>query len=316
MINIVYSAPAKVILSGEHAVVYGKPAIVAAITLRLNFTLTILEQSGKNDDPVISFIAGKVKEFLTDKKIKFKDKNFRFKINSDIPTGRGLGSSAALSVASSAAFLEFYTGRQFEKEEINNLAYQIEKYFHKNPSGVDPSTVCFGGLVYYRKEFEFLKTISSLNFKIPRTIDKSLYLIDSGQPQESTGQMVESVGKLYTKNPQFIDSIFNDIEKTTKRMVISIEKEDADFFQKCLIDNQILLEMLGTVSNRAKNLLKQLEPYGIGKVTGAGGRKQGSGFILFFANDNNGLEKFCYDKRIKFYKFQQSYKGVKKENES
>ena len=173
-------------------------------------------QDGNNSKDIV-FISQKVKELLKAQKIKFIDKPFDYKIESDIPVGRGLGSSAALCVAATSAFLEFYTGKKFEKEIINNIAYQAEKYFHKNASGVDVTASCFGGLIFYRKEFEFLKNISALNFKIPKKIENNLLLIDSGKPIESTGHMVEMVGKSYNQKPQFVEEVLNDIEKTTKR---------------------------------------------------------------------------------------------------
>ena len=150
--KISYSAPAKVILSGEHTVVYGKPALVSTIDLRLK--LSIWKETVKATDRDILFISQKVKNYLTKEKISFTDIPFDFKIESEIPVGRGLGSSAALSVTSSAAFLEFYTGQVFDKEIVNNLAYEIEKKFHKNPSGVDNSAVCKGGLIMYKKNIE------------------------------------------------------------------------------------------------------------------------------------------------------------------
>src|SRR3989344_3382835 len=248
MKKISCSAPAKIYLSGEHAVVYGKPAIVSSINLRLKFAVTILGRSTQdgNNSKNILFISQRVKEYLQKQKIRFVDKAFSFEIKSEIPIGRGLGSSAALCVAATAAFLEFYTGRQFEKEVINNIAYQAEKYFHINASGVDVTASCFGGLIFYRKEFEFLKNISALNFKIPKKMEENLYLIDSGKPKETTGYMVHNVvGGKYNKSRRLVEEILNDIEKITKRMVVSIIKEDVDFFTKSLIDNQILLEMLG-----------------------------------------------------------------------
>ena len=315
--KITFLAPAKVILSGEHAVVYGKPAIVSSIDLRLKFTVTNLDRSSQdgNSSKDILFISERVKEYLRKQKIKFEDKPFGFEIKSDIPIGRGLGSSAALCVAASAAFLEFYVGRQFEKEVINNIAYQTEKYFHINASGVDVSASCFGGLIFYRKEFEFLKNISSLNFKIPKKIEEGLYLIDSGKPKETTGFMVHNVvGEKYNKSPRLVEEILNDIEKTTKRMVVSIIKEDVDFFTKSIVDNQILLEMLGVVSKKARNLLKELEPFGFGKVSGGGGKEEGSGFLLFYTNKKRELEKYLKKKKINFYKFQQDFRGLEYED--
>lgn len=313
---ISYSAPAKAILSGEHAVVYGKPALVSAIDMRLKFTVTNSmrpQQSGKvyND---IEFIAQKVKDYLRKQKVKFDDSTFDFDIDSEIPIGRGLGSSAALSTGAVAAFIKLYTGEEFDNEKINNLAYEIEKYFHKNPSGVDNTASCYGGLVYYRKEFEFLKNISSLNFKIPKKIEDGLYLIDSGKPKETTAYMVHNVvGQKYNKSPRLIEEVFNDIEKTTKRMVVSIIKEDINFFAKSVVDNQVLLEMLGVVSKIAKKLLRDLEPYGYGKVMGDGGKKEGSGFILFYSQRPKELKAYCNNKKISFYQFKQDSVGLRKE---
>ncbi len=311
--NISYSAPGKVILSGEHAVVYGKPALVCAIDQRLRFTLWKRPSQNvnlNNKDKNILLIADIVKNYLKNKKIKITCGDFDFEIKSQIPLGRGLGSSAALSVAAVASFLRFYTGKNFEKEIINNIAYEVEKHFHKNPSGVDNTASCFGGLIYYRREFEFLKNISLLSFKIPQIIEKNLFLIDSGPPFETTGQMVEFVGKRYNKKPDYIEQIFNDIEKVTKRMVVAIIKEDVNFFQQAILDNQILLEMLGVVSKKTKAMLTSLNQYGIGKITGAGGKKKDSGFILFFATKRKALENFLNKKRLKYYKFKTYYYGL------
>ena len=154
--KISYSAPGKVILSGEHVVVYGKPALVSAINLRLKFIVTNLVRSSKNDkdDKEIFFINKEIKNYLINQKINFTDRPFNYKIESEIPIGRGLGSSAALSAAAVAAFLEFYSGREFNKEVINSLAFKIEKHFHQNPSGVDNSASCFGGLILYQNMFQ------------------------------------------------------------------------------------------------------------------------------------------------------------------
>ena len=139
--KISYSAPAKVILSGEHAVVYGKPAIVAAIDNRLIFTVN----DGKKveNEENVEKIAEIVKKYLAKNSKKtsatFK-KPYHVSIESTIPVARGLGSSAALSVAGAAAFLEFFSGKARSPEIANNLAYQVEKIFHRLPSGVDNST--------------------------------------------------------------------------------------------------------------------------------------------------------------------------------
>lgn len=296
--KISYSAPAKVILSGEHAVVYGKPALVSAINLRLKFSL--FESEKKIKDKNILLISSEVKEYLEREKIVFKNKKFGFKIESEIPVGRGLGSSAALSVASSAAFLEFYVGRKFEKKTINNLAFEIEKYFHQNPSGVDNSAACFGGLILYQKKIQ----LTNLNFKIPKQFEKKLFLIDSGEPKEKTKEMVNFV------STKINNEILSEIEKTVNKLIISIRKEDKIAFKQCLIDNEKLLEKIGVVSEKTKKILNKLSKLGCGKVTGAGGRETGSGFILFFTENKKELEIFLKNNKIEYYQFVPDYQGL------
>lgn len=313
MSKISYFAPAKVIISGEHSVVYGKPALVCAFDLELKFSVWESDITSKDKNALI--ISKIVKNYLKKNKIKFNNKSFSYKVKSNIPVGRGLGSSAAFSVAAVASFLEFFTNKNYEdkKEIINNLAYLAEKHFHKNPSGVDNSTSCFGGLLYFRKEFEFLKNISELNFKIPKKIETKLYLIDSGRPKEKTIDMVESVHRLYSKNIKKCENLLNKVEKTTKRILISILKQDIDFFKKNILENQIILENLGVVSDKTKKLLKSLNNFGIGKITGAGGKKKDSGFILFLSENNKALEKYLTKNSISYYNFKQDFKGLRKE---
>lgn len=300
--KISYSAPAKVILSGEHAVVYGKPALVSAISLRLKFNLTILERSYKDGkfNKEILFISKEVKKYLVSQNIKFVDSPFSFEIDSEIPVGRGLGSSAALSVASVAAFLEFYTGKIFDKKIVNDLAFEIEKYFHSNPSGVDNTASCFGGLILYKKNI-FLK---NLNCKISKKIEDNLLLIDTGKPEETTAEMVEYVSK------KSVENIINKIEVETKNIEVAIKKENINLFKNSLINNEILLEKLGVVSKKTKELLATLSKFGVGKVTGAGGRETNSGFILFFTEDKERLIKYLHTKKISYYKFISDNQGL------
>ncbi|MCX6732426.1 MAG: hypothetical protein NTV98_02705 [Candidatus Roizmanbacteria bacterium] len=198
MKSIRYSAPGKAILSGEHAVVYGKPALVCAIDKRLSITFTNSDKT-IYQDAIFPILEKSVVDFLKSKKQEIKKVTYTYSVESSIPIGRGLGSSAAYCACISAGLLELFSGREWGKDEINICAYQMEKYFHKNSSGVDTSTSIMGGLLYYRKEFEFLKTISSLAIKIPEVFIKSLILLDTGKPLETTGEMVQSVGILFNK---------------------------------------------------------------------------------------------------------------------
>jgi len=308
-----FSAPAKVILSGEHSVVYGRPALVGAINKRLNFSLSENQFFNNKEDKsvrkIVALIEKNVVDYLKEREIPYQKKRYFFKIDSEIPIGFGLGSSAALSVAATACFLKFFTGKDFSKEEINHLAYQIETYFHQNPSGVDNTASCFGGLIYYRKEFEFLKNIAFLNFKIPKNFP--LFLIDSKKPKEKTKEMVQMVYKKYQKNNNsLLESIFSDMEKVTKKMVLAIKEKNKFLFQQSLLDNEIFLEILGVVSSKTKKFLQRLSSFGVGKITGAGGKEEGSGFILFFAEKEKQLIDFLKKEKINFFKLSLDNKGV------
>jgi len=251
----------------------------------------------------INFISDEVKKYLIIQKIKYVDKPFNYKIESEIPLGRGLGSSAALSVASVASFLEFYTGKQFDKKIINDIAFEIEKHFHSNPSGVDNSASCFGGLILYQKKVSLKK----LNDKISKNIEKNLLLIDSGKPEETTGEIVESV-----ESVKSVETLLNNIENETNNILSAIEKENVDQFKNSLFVNEKLLEELGIVSDRTKKLLKELSKFGVGKVTGAGGRKKGSGFILFYTDQIDKLINYLIKRKIIYHKFIPDNIGLKR----
>ena len=290
MTTISYSAPGKIILSGEHSVVYAKPALVTAINLRLICTIQSTFSKGITYEKPMQFCIDSILGYLKSKKIKHSKKDFTHSITSDIPRGRGMGSSAAYCVAVSACLYHLFTGKLPTPGVSNSIAFLCEKYFHGMPSGVDVSASSFGGLIFYRKEFEFLKYLSALNFKIPNAIQNRLVLIDSGKPLESTTHMIRHLGKRYNTNPKNIEKTLNFIEKTTRRMVVGIMKEDTGMFAQSVKDNGVALVDLGIVSRQAQKLIDNLSPFGVGKVTGAGGIQKGSGLILFFLNKSASIK--------------------------
>ena len=314
MKKISYSAPAKIILSGEHTVGYGKPALVTAINKRLYVTLRESEKRvvDAQNEKAIDFIEDIVIKHIRKSKDIGK-KSFSLEITSDIPQGRGMGSSAAYCVAVTAALLEFYTDSPSEKKIVHTHAFKAEDYFHgMQASGIDVSASCMGGLVYYRREFEFLKLVSALNFKIPQHIQNSLILIDTGAPSESTAEMIKIVGTRYNEFPKEMEHATIEIEKCTKRMVISIVKEDLTMFQEAIKDNQRHLISLGIVSGETSSLLDSLSSEGVGKVTGAGGVKEGSGIVLFSATKEN-IEQILTQQNINYSLFQQDFEGLRRE---
>ena len=135
-------------------------------------------------------------------------------------------------------------------------------------------------------------------------------MIDSGEPKETTGEMVKLVESVELVKSGEI--IFNKIEIETKKMLNAIEKENTEQLKESIVINEKLLEKIRVASEKTKKLLGRLSQFGCGKVTGAGGRETGSGYILFYAEDENRLKKFLKSNKINYYQFIPDYQGLKK----
>ena len=298
---ITISVPAKVHLLGEHAVVYGKPALLAAIDKRISITIIpskikkILGIQGceKSTRKLLEIL-----EKETKNRFKLKiTKSYSVKIKSEIPIGSGLGSSAAFSAGLTAALLSFLK-IPWDNKIVFDIAYAGEKFFHGNPSGGDLATVIEGGFIWFRKEFEFLKTFSPLPFQ-PHENIKQFILINSGKPEESTKEMVEKVAKLRASSPQKVNLIFNSQEELTKQMVIALRDGDEKSLIDCIKFGEKNLEELGVVGEKAKSIIREIEKLGgAAKISGAGGIKSGSGMLLIYTKDLRKLSNYLKQKKL------------------
>lgn len=265
--GIKVSAPGKIILSGEHSVVYGYPAIAAAVNWRL---------------------------------VRLPDG----KVESKIPIGAGLGSSAAYAVSVSAAKI-----KKLDLERINRLAYQIEKKNHGSPSGVDNTTSTYGGFLWYRKEAENFKTFKQIEAK--RKLPK-LFLLNTGRPTESTKDMVEYVAGLRKKRGLYVEKIFRKIEKVTRSFLNYLSKESNGNFGHLIRDNERLLESLGVVSESTKAIIERIEKMGgYAKITGAGGREKGSGMVLVYHKDVEKIGLFAKENNLNMMPVKLGGEGVR-----
>lgn len=302
--KITVSAPGKIILSGEHAVVYGKPAILAAINRRLFFSV---RQSSKNE--IIASESPKLAEFARDFVLKTFGKakeKLKIEISSEIPIGCGMGSSAALAVATTAGLFK-YLNKPFNKEKINEIAYEIEKKQHGNPSGGDNTISTYGGFLWFRKETEFLKLFKQLQFDLTKFV-----LINTGRPKETTGEMVLGVRKLYDKNRLKTEKILNEIERTTKQLLVAFNQMDEKLIRITIRENERLLENLGVVSNFAQKIIRGIEKLGgAAKICGAGGKKKGSGIILAFHPQKDVLFELAKKKNLPAFEVKLGEEGVR-----
>lgn len=264
------SVPGKIILSGEHAVVYGYPALLSAV----NKSLII---------------------------------NEKLEITSDIPIGSGMGSSASYSVALTAMKMKLKTGR-INKNKVYEEAYLLEKKFHGNSSGADPAICTYGGYLYFRKESEKIKTFSKIK---PKRNLPDTFLYNTGKPIETTGEMVEMVGKIYKENPQSMINIFTNIEKITRSFLKYLTGEENADIKELIKDNEKLLEELDVVSENTKLIIRRMEKIGgAAKVTGAGGKKEASGLLLIYHPDNDKLKNYIEKEKLNLMEIKLGEKGL------
>jgi len=308
MATIHASAPGKVIISGEHSVVYGYPALVTSVDLYAN--VKVSNSISKSEFYPIS-AKDILKRTLQNYEMLTGVKLPQLKLNliSDIPQGCGMGSSAAVSVASVAAFSSLQNKGKLNKNIISKVSYESEKYYHGNPSGVDIAISMNGGILWYRKESENLKLLSKIN--VVNKLD-NLVLINSGQAKESTSEMVRSVATLYSRFPEKIDAIFKNIEKVTRGLLKYVTQNESIPLSELLKDNQRLLEILNLVSPATTEIVKEIEKIGgAAKISGAGGKKGKSGILLAYHPDKEKLLAYTKKKNLDVIDVRMGVRGVK-----
>lgn len=229
----------KIILMGEHSVVYSKPAI--AIPFRSVYTKVKIKKSdedivhsevfdGKIDESEIMFGIYNLLEYFR-QQYKIQEK-YEIDIESTIPPYRGMGSSASVAV-SLAKELYLYRKIKHKMEDIVKLAGVAEKIVHKNPSGVDVNVIANNKSIYYIKD-KVMK-------KMEIVLDAYLIIADTGIIGK-TRETVQAVSKLIEKSEykKKIDELGYLTELTQK----AIKKSD--------------LKEMGKIFNQAHNLLNEL----------------------------------------------------------
>ena len=302
------SAPGKVILFGEHFVVYGVKAILCSINKRVTVTaektserkISINSKIGKLElepDKPISEINSPLKPFyyLANKSIENKDSGIRIQIDSEIPLGAGLGSSSACCVAGAAAIFKLFGN--ISKEEVLKLAIEAERTIFENTSGADCTVCTYGGIMEYDKNKGFKKIEHEPNFQ--------LVIINSNM-EHSTQSMVSKVKEFENKNTEEFSRL-SDLESKLVEDVLKLVKENKiqEIGQK-MNQNQEYLENIGISNKELTKMIKIGQESSFGaKITGSGG----GGCIFALTNESNLqniLKKFkdnnyeCFSTKIDF----------------
>lgn len=305
----IVSSPGKFHLIGEHSSVFGKPAILCAIDKRMKVTLRISKEDNFiNYDKSVQKAVCAIGLFIQ-KKYRVESIKVSLEINSELPVGVGLGSSAALAASIAGAFFHLYN-LGFELSELFDAAYQGERVFHGNPSGGDLAVCVYGGVVWFRKETESIKLFRKLD--VPQSMFKQVILIDSGKPAESTKKMVEMVG-----NKNLLDDVliykFNESQEIlTKNLSDALQKKETEKVFGIIKKAERNLEEIGVVGEKAVKMIKKLEKNGDSvKISGGGGIKDGSGMMVAFCSDKKRTIQFCRENKWEDLNVKLSEEGVR-----
>lgn len=277
-----FSAVAKFILVGEHAVVYGVPAIAFPIlSLRVIARLRNWGQplsvvfrdtgfsllySSDASHPLLRMVD------LLLEKTGLELPNVCIEIESGIPVASGLGSGAALSVVLGRALCGAL-GCVLDREELNSLVYETEKIHHGTPSGIDNTVIVYEQPILYQRGlgFKHLSVSRRLWFVLGDTGNASL-----------TRPAVESVKKLY-ENSEEIRNIVREIGDITLQAEQAILHGEFNVLGRLLNVNHELLKELTVSSDELDYLVNVAKASGaLGAKLSGGGR---GGIMVALAED-------------------------------
>lgn len=278
-------AHGKVILLGEHSVVYGRPALAAGLpngarararATTDTSTLTVMPWGvtvGPNRERSLSEAFSRLLEVA---EVSF---NVRIEAELEIPGGSGLGSSAALGVAVLRA-LDSLRGIERNQESLLECSLAWERVFHGNPSGIDNAMAIAGGLAEYVRG----QGIERIRARSPVT----LVIGDSGQPC-STKITVDTVARQHEKNRERMEKHFDAIAVIVRNARLALEAGDLPALGQLFDMNQSLLAgMLVSTSTLEEMIGAAREAGALGaKLTGGGG----GGCMIALAANHECAEK-------------------------
>lgn len=277
------SAPGKIILFGEHAVVYGRPALAvpvaqvhADVEIRDSYSTGIwIHAPGVNlhaelnalpsDHPV----AAVVHNFLFLSRVA-PFPNLNISITSTIPVASGLGSGAAVTVALVRA-LSSHLNHPMTDEEVNAFAYDIEKLHHGTPSGIDNTVVTYAKPVYFVKG----QPIEIFKVGSPFTI----VIADTGI-SAPTKESVADVRKLWEADKAKWEGVFDKVGEIAKQAKEKIETGDWSLLGELMDQNHKLLQEMTVSSPELDRLVEAARKAGAAGAKLSGGGRGGNMIAL------------------------------------
>jgi mevalonate kinase len=299
----VYSAsvPSKVILTGEHAVVYGSLAVAGSIDIRNSFKLTVLDDpyqvkiliDGTFIELVFSMqtwpdvlalcdvpsLVGVLSTMVA--KCYPLGGSFSFEVITKVPIGAGLGSSASFCVGVAAVLLVWHIQKSQgidDLQQINQLAFIGENLLHGKASGLDNAVVTYGGIITYRSG-----VIHRIHIHKPLKI----LIVDSKTPK-NTKVMVENLKQSYERHKSIFVNLFESINSISESFATYIEQEKYDEAIEIMSINHNILKCLEVTSEVLDKIISVGLKHNLkGKMTGGGG-----GGVCIFIIENQSTQDF------------------------
>jgi mevalonate kinase len=286
------SAPGKVILFGEHAVVYGRPALAVPVTqVRAQAEVTPSSRPGiwidlpdvgvgadltslSSDQPVAALIHNLLNAWKID---PLPQLNIR--VSSTIPVASGLGSGAAVSVALVRALAEVLQHRVTD-EQVSSYAFEIERLHHGTPSGIDNTVISYARPVYFAKN----QPIEILNVPEPFTI-----VIGHTGIAAPTRESVAAVRELWQADPTTWNAAFEGIGFIAQMAREAMETGMWRHLGPLMNENHAILQRLTVSSRELDRLIEAARQAGALGAKLSGGGRGGNMIALAPASGAQGV---------------------------
>ncbi len=289
------NAPGKLILIGEHSVVHGTPAIAIPFPLVQAMSTIQTSNVGTNEPVKIQckFYVGPLKAappelrgierciYETVNVLKKEPKGFDIVLESTIPVGRGLGSSAAVAVALVKSLFAYFD-EKLSQETLLKLVHLSETYAHGKPSGIDMEAIVFERPIWFQKG----ETTELLKVAVPI----SLVIADTGRVGD-TFEAVQSIANKKQTNPTITRSSFEWIQTLVHKVKEALEIGDNRLLGFAMNEAQKELAMLGVSDEGLQSLIDtSLDRGAIGAKLTGGGR---GGCIIVLTRDKEHAKQIA-----------------------
>jgi hydroxymethylglutaryl-CoA reductase len=286
----------KVILLGEHAVVYDRHALALPLESAVSATvveakagikLSIpdwdFEQSFSIDQPVHGAAAALA---LIMRQLGIQDRGFYVRVRSRIPAAMGLGASAALAVAFVRAF-DKLLDLKLNNAAVDGLAFECEKLAHGTPSGIDNNIATYGEPVLYSKS-------SATRTKPIKLSESPPIVVASSGVRGVTKDQVAGVRSRYERNAQLYETIFNEIDEISIAGAHALKSCDYDTLGLLMNVCHGFLNALQVSTPELERMIEIARSNGASgaKLTGAGG---GGSIVALCPNKESEVARALHD---------------------